>query len=237
MNGALTIARKEFGTFFKTPVAYIVICAFQVLVGWLFFASYFDNKEASMRQFFGLLPLTFAIFVPAISMRMWAEERKIGTFETLLTMPIADTAIVFGKFLAALGLLAVMLGLTLPIAFIVSYTSAAPVDAGPIIGGYLGALCLGGTYLAMGLFASAITENQIVGFILGLVFAIVFYLIGEPALAQVLPGSLGEFLRQLSVNYHFENIGRGVIDSRDVVYYGSMITVFLMANVAAVRLR
>jgi ABC-2 type transport system permease protein len=237
MSGAWTIARKEFGTFFKTPVAYIVICAFQILVGWLFFSTYFAGKEASMRGFFDWLPFTFMIFAPAISMRMWAEERKIGTFETLLTMPIADTAIVFGKFLAALGLLSVMLALTLPVAFIVGYTSAAPVDVGPIVGGYLGALLLGGTYLAMGLFASAITENQIVGFILGLVFAVVFYFIGLPVLAQVLPGSLGEFLRLLSVNHHFDNIGRGVIDSRDVVYYGSMITVFLMANVAAVRLR
>jgi ABC-2 type transport system permease protein len=237
MNFALTIARKEFVTFFKTPVAYIVICAFQILVGWLFFSTYFAGKEASMRGFFDWLPFTFMIFAPAISMRMWAEERKIGTFETLLTMPLTDTAIVVGKFLAALGLLAVILALSIPIAFIVAYTSAAPIDAGPILGGYLGALLLGGTYLAMGLFASAITENQIVGFILGLVLAVVFYFIGLPVLSQVLPGSFAEFLRQISVNYHFDNIGRGVVDTRDLGYYLSMIVVFLMANVAAVRLR
>ncbi len=237
MSGVMTIARKEFGTFFKTPVAYIVICAFQILVGWLFFATYFPSKEASMRNFFEWLPFTFMIFAPAISMRMWAEERKIGTFETLLTLPVTDTAIVCGKFFAAIGLLGSMLLLSTPIALIVAYTSAAPVDVGPIVGGYLGALLLGGTYIAMGLFASALTENQIVGFILGLLFASVFYFIGLPVLSGVLPSFLAEPLRLLSVNFHFENIGRGVIDSRDIVYYVSMIAVFLMGNVAAVRLR
>lgn len=237
MRGAMTIAYKEFSTFFKTPIAYIVICVFQILVGWLFFSTYFENKEASMRGFFDWMPFTFMIFAPAVSMRMWAEERKIGTFESLLTMPMSDTAIVVGKFLAALGLIGLMLLLSLPVAFIVAFTSASPVDLGPIIGGYLGALFLGGTYLAMGLFASAITENQIVGFILGLACAVVFYFIGLPVLANVLPSALAEFLRLLSVNHHFENIGRGVIDSRDVFYYLSMIVVFLMANVAAVRMR
>lgn len=237
MRGAMTIAYKEFSTFFKTPIAYIVICAFQILVGWLFFSTYFESREASMRGFFDWMPFTFMIFAPAVSMRMWAEERKIGTFESLMTMPMSDTAIVVGKFLAALGLISVMLVLSLPVAFIVAYTSASAVDIGPIMGGYLGALFLGGTYLAMGLFASALTENQIVGFILGLVFAVVFYFIGLPVLANVLPSSLADFLRLLSVNHHFDNIGRGVIDSRDVFYYLSMIAVFLMANVAAVRLR
>jgi ABC-2 type transport system permease protein len=237
VSSALTIARKEFAAFFKTPVAYIVLCAFLILTGWFFFSDYFLEREASLRQYFGMLPLVFAIFAPAISMRMWAEERKVGTFETLMTMPVTDVAIVVGKFLAALGLIGVMLLCSLPTAFLVGYTSASAIDLGPIVGGYLGALFLGGTYLAMGLFASALTENQIVGFILGVVLALFFFFIGLPNLASVLPNSLAEVLRALSVGSHFDNIGKGVIDSRDVFYYLSMIVAFLMANVAAVRWR
>lgn len=237
MSGAMTIASKEFRTFFKTPVAYVFLCAFLALTGFTFFSSYFSAGEASMRNFFGLLPWMFLLFIPAVSMRMWAEERKIGTIETLLTMPLPDTSIVLGKFLAALGLVAVMLLLTFPVPIIVASTAAGPVDLGPIFGGYFGALCLAGAYLAMGLFASAVTENQIVAFILGVGFALLFFIMGLPQVVSLMPTGLGEFLNQLSLKSHFENIGRGVIDTRDVLYYVSMLTFFLMLNVQAVRNR
>jgi len=239
MSHALTIARKEFHCTFKTPVGAIFLFFFLLLCGLFFFfvPDYFSLGEASMRRFFDLLPWIYLFFAPAVAMKMWAEEKKIGTIETLMTMPMRDSSIVFGKFLASFGLLALALLLTAPLPLLVAYTAATPVDPGPIVAGYLGALLLGGVYIAISLFASALTESQIVAFILGLVLCFFFFVIGLPDVAGIFPRALAEFLTNLSLGGHFANIQRGVVDSRDLIYYASMLIVFLMLNIWAVRRR
>ncbi|HND55923.1 MAG TPA: ABC transporter permease [Pirellulaceae bacterium] len=239
MNHAFTIAGKEFRTYFKTPVAYVFLVVFLGFVGWNFFFNpdYFTTGEASMRNFFGMLPMVFLFLAPAVSMKMWAEERKIGTIETLMTMPMREHEIVLGKFLAALGLITVALVLTFPTAVIVSFTAASSVDLGPIIGGYVAALLMGGAYLAIGLFASALTESQIVAFIVGAVICVLMILIGVEGFVALLPKGVAETCVNLSLISHFENIQRGVLDSRDLLYYASVLTFFLMLNVAAARRR
>lgn len=235
--GMFTVAGKEFRTWFKTPVAYVFLCAFLGYCGFAFFSDFFLADRAEMRGFFSLLPIVFLLFIPAVSMRMWAEERKIGTIETLLTMPLHDYQIVLGKFLAALGLVFVALLLTLPIPMVVAHTASSPIDYGPVIGGYIGALLLASAYLAICLFASALTESQIVAFISGVFICLFLYLIGGSGVVTLLPSGLGEVLQRMSLEYHFGNIARGVIDTRNIVYYVSVLTLFLTLNVAAVRRR
>ncbi|MCC7169992.1 MAG: ABC transporter permease subunit, partial [Planctomycetes bacterium] len=195
------------------------------------------QRAATLRDMFGFLPWSFLFVVPAVCMKMWAEERKIGTFETLLTMPLSEVQIVLGKFLAAFGLVAVALALTFPLPVIVGMTAASSVDFGPIVGGYIGALFLGAAYVAICLFASAITESQIVAFILGAFLAFGLALIGSQSVAGIFPSAIGELLQLLSLQTHFMNIERGVVDSRDVLDYLSVLTFFLMLNVAAVKRR
>jgi len=239
MNHSLIVAGKEFRTYFKTPVASIFLFAFLVLSGLLFFfvQDYFMRGEANMRSFFAFLPWVYLLFGPAIAMKMWAEERKIGTIETLLTMPMKEGNIVLGKFLASFGLLALALLLTFPIPLAVSFTAAGSIDFGPILGGYLGALLMGATYIAISLFASALTESQIVAFILGVGICLFFVIIGVEQVAAIFPQGAGGAIREMSLIGHFENIQRGVIDTRDVLYYASMLAVFLLLNTVAVKRR
>ncbi len=239
MSHALTVAAKEFRTYFKTPVASIFLFFFLLITGLFFFfvPGYFSQGEASLRPFFDLLPWVFLFFAPAVCMKTWAEERKMGTIETLLTMPMTDHAIVLGKFLAALGLIAVALALTFPLPVLVAFTAAGSIDSGPIIGAYFGALLLGATYVAICVFASATTESQIIAFIVGLAICLFLMILGLDPVAGIFPRSLGELMRNLSLSSHFANVQRGVIDTRDVLYYLSLLLFFLLLNVAAVRRR
>src|SRR5690242_9910871 len=167
MGTTLAVARREFRSFFNSPVAYIVIGVFLVVAGWLYFSTVFIAGQASLRAFFSISPVLFVVFAPAVTMRLLAEERKTGTIELLLTMPLQDWQVVLGKFLAALGMVAVGLAWTLPYPFIVaSFTvKGASFDWGPAIAGYLGLLLMASSFLAVGLWASALSKNQIVGFI------------------------------------------------------------------------
>jgi ABC-2 type transport system permease protein len=228
----LTIARRELSTFFNSPIAYIVIGVFLAVSGYLFFffSGIFMVGSATMRPFFGLAPILFMFLVPAITMRLIAEERKSGTFETLMTLPVREWEVVAGKFIAALTTVAVALLFTLPWAFsLVSVTEKDAVfDWGPIIGGYIGVLLLASAFIAWGLFASALQKNQIVGFIVGL--ALCFGLWFPDKVALVLPSGLSAVAQYLSVAYHFENIARGVIDTRDLFYYVTVTAIGLMAT-------
>src|SRR5215831_8931654 len=159
-------SRRSFGAYFKSPVAYVVIGAFAPIVGYLFFSSFFAVGNTSMESFFGNMPFLLLFFCPAIAMRLVSEEKGSGTIEMLLTMPVRESEVAVGKYLAALGVLAVGLVVTLP--FAITVGRLGPLDVGPVIGGYVGTLLLGGTYLAIGLFASALTKNQVVAFIVGL---------------------------------------------------------------------
>ncbi|MHB8875780.1 MAG: ABC transporter permease [Myxococcaceae bacterium] len=222
MTTAMAIAKREFRTFFNSPVAYIVLGVYLLIAGWFFFAPLFLAGEASMRGFFAFSPLLWMFFAPAVTMRSIAEERKAGTLELLLTMPLKDWEVVAGKFMASLAMVAVGLLCTLPFAFTVAGLTApgTSFDWGPVAAGYLGLLLLASSFLALGLWASAMSRNQIVGFIVGLLFCFAFFIVDKFAI--LLPESLGQLLEYVSVSFHFENIARGVLDTRDLLFYGSL---------------
>jgi ABC-2 type transport system permease protein len=233
MTSTLTIAKREFGAYFKSPIAYIVLTVFLGLTGFLFFDRFFVGGDASMFGFFGNMPLILLFFGPALSMRLLAEERGTGTIELLLTMPVRDWEVVAGKYLAALGLLFVGLVLTVP--FAITVGKLGPLDTGPVLGGYLGTMFLGGTYLAIGLLASAMTKNQIVAFIVGLAICFILFLMGHAV--DAVPLSIGKALQYMSPQFHFAGITRGVVELRNFVYYVSVIGVVLLLTVQVLESR
>src|SRR3989304_5226973 len=209
MHNILVIAGKECRAYFSSVIAYIFIPLFLAVSGWLFMQSFFLLGQASLRSFFSLLPWLFLIFVPAVAMRLWAEEKKPGTIELLMTFPVRDSEVVLGKFLAAIEFLAVALFLSFPLALTAAYVGNP--DWGAIVGGYLGALLLGAAYLAIGLFVSSLTENQIVAFLISAVGCFGLYIVGEGFVLFPVPEFMVGFLSYLSLGTHFESIGRGVL--------------------------
>ena len=169
------IFKREFKGYFRSPIAYIFISVFLILSGWVFFQTFFVLDYASMRNYFDILPLLFLFFVPLVTMRMWAEERKIGTMEVLMTLPVRDHEAVIGKYLAGVAFLAVTLALTLPIPL--TTIILGDPDMGVILAGYVGALMMGAAYLAMGIFVSSLTSSQIVAAIIGWLLCLIFYFI------------------------------------------------------------
>lgn len=230
-----TVFKKEFRIYFNSPIAYILLTVFLVFCGWwfFFFSPFFVIAQAEMRALFGMLPFVFLFLVPAVSMRLWAEERKMGTVELLLSYPLRDGEVVLGKYLAALAFLVLAIALTFPIPMSVGYLGDP--DGGPIWGSYIGSVLLAGAYLAIGCFASAITRDQIVAFVVGLTFCAAFYLVGIAA--QYVSGSplIANLLAFMGLSTHFDSIARGVIDSRDVVYYLALVGFFLSATIYALR--
>ena len=224
MTAALTVAKREIRTYFNSPIAYIVITVFMLLSGYLFFSSLFIERQAELRSYFNLMPLLLSFIVPAMAMRLIAEEKASGSLEMLITMPVRDWQVIVGKFLAGMALLAAMVGLTL--FYAVTVMLVGPLDKGPAIGGYLGILLVGGAYMAIGVMASTLTRNQIVAFIIG--FAISFSLYLFYRLVPFMPESLRPMLAYLSVESHFDGMSRGIIDSRDVIYYLSVMVVSLV---------
>ena len=188
-----------------------------------------------MRGFFGLMPWIFLFFIPAVTMKLWAEEKKIGTIEILMTLPIRDYEVVIGKFLACLALLAVTILLTLVVPFSVMYVGNP--DVGTLITGYIGLLLMGAAYIAIGFFASTLTENQIVAFIIGIVVCLTLLLIGEDIVLFKTPNWLYPIFSYLGLGAHYSSILRGVLDSRDIIYYLSVITFFLYLSTLAVESR
>jgi len=236
MGAVLPIFKKEFRSYFQSPIAYIFITVFLILIhGLLFWATGFlVIAQADLRDFFGLMSIVLIFFVPAISMRLWAEEMKVGTMELLMTCPVRDWEAVLGKFLAAFAIIALAILLTLPLPISVGLFGS--LDAGPIIGGYLGALLLSAAYLAIGAWTSSTTSNQIISFILGLLILLIGSL-GLDWIRQFSPGWVASWLTYLGLRTHFDSVARGVVDIRDLVYYLSIIGFFLYLNVRAVESR
>jgi ABC-2 type transport system permease protein len=227
------IARRELGAYFKSPIAYIVVGVFVAITGFQFFEQFFMSKNASMSSFFYNMPLIMLFFGPAIAMRLIAEEKASGSIELLLTLPVRDWEVIAGKYLAGLGLLTVAVLLTVPFAWTVS--KLGPLDMGPVIGGYVGTIFLGGTYLAIGVLASATTRNQIVAFIIGLLGCFAVFLmsrfVGEAG------ATVGPIIEYASPEYHFRAIARGVVELKSVVYYLSTIAVLLLVTVQVLEAR
>lgn len=232
MKHVMTVAWKEFVSYFNSPLAYIFIDVFLVVMGFLFYNNYFLYGQADMRQFFGLIPWVFLFLVPAITMRVWAEEQKIGTVEILLTLPVKETSLVLGKFLGSFFFLATSLLLSFMIPATVIWSGSA--DIGVIFASYLGALLLGAAYISLGVWISSYTDNQIVAFILAIVVSFTFLIVGQNFVLSVVPDFLTPAVRFLGLGTHFESVSRGVVDSRDMIYYLSFIGFFLFLNVQRV---
>jgi ABC-2 type transport system permease protein len=235
MQNVMSIFKREFKAYFLSPIAYIFITVYLIATTFLFFQGFFIVDQADMRGYFGILPWVFLFFIPAITMRTWAEEKKMKTLELLLTWPVTDVEVVVGKFLASFSLLFIVLLLSLTIP--VSIAIIGHPDAGQIIGQYIGSLFMGAAYLAIGLWVSSLTENQIVAFILGVVFTFILFIIGHPFVTMALPSALVPLFTYIGLNSHFESMGRGVIDSRDIIYYLSVIGFFLFLNVCSISSR
>lgn len=233
MRNILSIYKKELRSYFNSAVAYIVITVFLLIAGWFFSTQFFIMGQATVRTALAIIPLILIVFVPAITMRSIAEEKKAGTIELLVTMPTRDWDIILGKFLAALTLLAIALVFTL--AYALTASLLGDLDAGATIAGYVGLILLGAAFLGIGLFASAISENQIVALIIGVVIIFAFYILDW--VTVFVPGPLASILEFLSLDYHFNSIARGVIDSRDVIYYLSITGFSLVLSVRALESR
>jgi ABC-2 type transport system permease protein len=223
------VMEKELKDYFVTPIAYIVITIFLVVTGWFFFSTFFLYNQASLRSFFNLLPLTFSFIIPAITMRLFAEELNRGSYELLMTMPVTFADIIIGKFLAGLIMTAALLAPTL--AYPISIMFLGQLDWGPVVGGYLGAILLGGAFSAIGLFASAITHNQIVAFIVGAAVCLALTLVNK--MLFFFPESILNIVEYLGADYHFANIAKGIIDTRDLIYFFSIIFVGLYGTYLA----
>ena len=235
MRNVAAIFRREFASYFDSPLAYLVIPAFLVLVGGfsLFFQDVFDAGIASMRTVFFWSAVFFLLLIPAVTMRLFAEEKRTGSLELLVTMPIRESELVLGKYLAALSLMTVALALT--ITYPITLSRYGDLDWGPVAGGYLGLFLLGASFAAIGTAASSLTKNQVVAFLLALVVCLVPFATGF-ALSRV-PGPLLPLVQYVSFDYHFNNLARGVVDSRNLVYYGSVIGLFLHVAVFALERR
>jgi ABC-2 type transport system permease protein len=218
MRQATHIFKKEFTAYFVSPIAYIVISIFLLVTGWFFFTTFFLYNQANLRSFFALLPITFSFVVPAVTMRLFSEELNVGSYEILLTMPVTFLDVVVGKFLAAVVFVATMLIPTLAYPITVSFLGQ--LDWGPVVAGYIGAVLLGASFSAIGLFASSLTRNQIIAFVIGM--AICFGLTLIDKMLFFLPQSLLSFFEYLGADFHFENFSIGVIDSRDILYFLSV---------------
>jgi ABC-2 type transport system permease protein len=232
---ALLIARREVAGYLDLPIAYVVLPAFLLLAGvWFFvFDSFFAVGQATLRPLFELVPFLFTFFVPAITMRLFAEERRAGTLEVLLTWPVGDWEVVVGKFLGAMALVGAATALTLPYAITVALLG--PLDWGPVIGGYVGLLLLGAAYVALGLAASVWTANQIVAFIAAFLTCFAFYVVGRAL--PLVPEGLARVLESVSFELRFDHIARGVLDSRDVVFFASVVAAALGLSAETLRAR
>jgi ABC-2 type transport system permease protein len=227
------LALKEARETLNSPMPYIFLVSFFLIQGWFFTAPLFVGGEASMGDFFGILPLLLAFFLPAFTMRLFAEEYKAGTIEALAALPLRDVDIVLGKYAAALAAWGAMLLLSTVYGFLLIVLG--PPDLGVLAASYVGAALLGAFYASAGLFASSLTRSQVVGFLLGFLFCFFFFLIGKAA--QYTPGMGGTLMTFLGVDGHVESFWRGVVDSRDVLYFLSGTALFLAGSLASFNSR
>jgi len=229
MQNIKTIFLKELRSYFNSPIAYIVMIVFLIISGFLFiWLGFFQANVASLRDYFGnffIQLILFVIFIPAVTMRSFSEEKKQGTLELLLTKPIKDIELILGKYLSALALICITLTTTILYYIIISFLG--PIPFGPFFTSLIGFVLMSAFYIGIGIFVSSLTENQIVAFIISVLIALFFFLIGK--ILMIFPPSIVSFFEYVTTDYHLNVISRGVIDSRVLLYYFSMIffTVYL----------
>ncbi|MCB9779684.1 MAG: ABC transporter permease [Alphaproteobacteria bacterium] len=235
LRAVFAIYRRELASYFDSPLAYIVVPAFLFLVGG--FSLYFNDVlaagVATMRTVFFWSAVFYLLLIPAVTMRLFAEEKRTGSLELLVTMPVDEAQMVLGKYLAALSLMTVALALT--VTYPLTLASLSDLDWGPVLGGYLGLFLLGAAFCAIGTAASAFTRNQIVAFLVALLLCVVPYATGF-ALQQVPAGAL-TVVQHLSFQTHVEDLARGIVDTRSLVYFGSIVGLFLHLAVFALEHR
>jgi ABC-2 type transport system permease protein len=240
MRNVLTIFRREFVSYFTTPLAYVFIVIFLVMAGVLtfFVGNFFDRGQADLQPFFAFHPWLYLVLIPALSMRLWAEERKSGTIELFLTLPIRMTEAVIGKFLAAWCFAGVALALTFPFWITVNFLGRP--DNGVIVASYIGSWLMAGALLAIGACVSAVTKNQVIAFVVTAAIAFIFTVAGSPVVLGLLQGWAPEWLigavTRMSFLDHFNAITRGVLDIRDLAYFLLIMIAFLFANAILVDL-
>ena len=240
MRNTLAIARREFAGYWATPVAVVFIVIFLVLQGVLTFnmGMFFDRNQDDLIPFFSFLPWVFLLLVPAITMRLWAEERRLGTIELLLTLPVTQTEAVLGKFLAAWAFCGVALVLTFP--FVITINVLGHPDNGMVVSGYVGSLLVAGAFLSVGAALSAATKNQVIAFVLAVSVCFLFAVTSYPVVTEFLSRNLpllGDVARGVSVNERFQPFVRGVIALPDVVFFASFMTFWLVVNVVILQAR
>lgn len=227
------MVKRELGAWFNSFIVWLVTSLFILITGFMFFSTFFLANQADLRYFFELLPVLFAFFIPAITMRLFSDESRSGSLETLLTLPVSAEDAVAGKYIAALISCAALLVPSL--FYVLACCVFGSPDAGPIVGGYIGALLLAAAFCSIGLFASAISKNQIVSFFTAFAICIVLAMIDQFAI--ILPARLADLLTFFSAGSHFSSISKGIIDSRDVIFFLSITAVFFGLTVKAVKTR
>jgi ABC-2 type transport system permease protein len=240
MNRTLIIADRELRAYFATPIATVFIVIFLVLQGALTFnlGQFFDRGIADLNPFFTFIPWVFLLLIPAITMRLWAEECRLGTIELLLTLPITQGQAVLGKFLAAWAFCAIALLLTFP--FVIAVNILGSPDNGVIASGYFGCLLIAGAFLSVGAAMSAVTRNQVIAFVLAVAICFIFAVASNPIVNDFLSKNLpmlGEFARRIAVVDRFSDFSRGVITVRDLIYFATFIGFFLFLNTVLVDQR
>jgi ABC-2 type transport system permease protein len=238
MNGLVCVFRREFASYFATPIAFVflVIFLFSMGVFTFYVGHFYDTGVADLSAFFNFHPWLYLFLIPALAMRLWAEEKRSGSIELLLTLPVPVWATVLGKFLAAWAFAGLALLLTFPIWITVNYLGSP--DNGVILASYVGSFLMAGAYLAIGAAISAATNNQVIAFVISVVVCFLFTAAGAPVVAQAFQGwapvALVDAVVSFSFLSHFAAITAGVIDLRDVVFFASLIALFLYANVLIV---
>ena len=226
------IMKKELKSYFNSPIAYIVITIFVVFTGFFFFKDFFYFNQAEMRNLFQLMPLMLCFVIPAVTMRLLSEERQSGSFEILMTLPVSSRDIALGKFFAGTIFSVVMISPTM--IYLVTVVLLGSPDFGPVIGGYIGVIFLSAAYTSLGLLASSFTRNQIISFISAWAACFSLWLIDKAVV--FFPSKLG-FISYFGTDYHFQNIAKGLIDSRDVVYFISICVLSLMFTIKVIEER
>lgn len=241
MSKSITIAKRELAGYFTTPLAYVFIVIFLALMGAVtfYFGGFFNRGQADLTAFFSFHPWLYLFLIPSIGMRLWAEERKTGTIELLMTLPISTTQAVMGKFLASWAFAAIALSLTFPIWITVNYLGDP--DNGVIVAGYVGSLLMAGAFLSIACFVSALTRNQVIAFVVAASVCFLFMMSGLEMVQSAFKGWAPPFLTDLvgSMSFltHFDGIMKGVIDVRDVFYLVSTMVFFLFANVVTIDIK
>ena len=241
MRTVCAISKRELMAYFSTPLAYVFIVIFLAMAGatTFYFGGFFERGQADLNAFFAFHPWLYLFLIPAVGMRLWAEERKTGTIELLMTLPVSTTEAVLGKFIAAWIFAGIALALTFPIWITVNYLGSP--DNGVIVAGYIASFLMAGAYLSIGSFVSAMTRNQVIAFVIAAAACFLFMMSGLEPVQSVFRGWASQLvidmIGELSFLTHFDSITRGVLDLRDIIFLGSVMGIFLFANVVIVDLK